>query len=293
MASHVHVVLVEPGRDRQDHVGRRLRELERAWSRFIPNSDISRLIASPDSWVKVSPDTLLLLESMKRGWRLTHRRYDPTMLAAIVAAGYSGSVDAPHRTSATSAPSGGGRTIEDVALDEATCTARVPQGLGVDAGGIGKGLAADIVVEELLDDGVAGALVCIGGDLAAGGVAPSSEGWYVRVEDPFAPSRAVAGFAFSGGGIATSSTVSRAWLKKGRPTHHVLDPATSASSTTDLATVTAVADTGWEAEVHATAALVSGSEAAWEYLDDHGVLGVLATAGGVTAMSRTLSPSPG
>ena len=60
MASDAHVVLVDPAADAQGYARRRLEELERRWSRFLPASDVSRLNETPEAFVVVSPDTVEL-----------------------------------------------------------------------------------------------------------------------------------------------------------------------------------------------------------------------------------------
>ena len=144
-------------------------------------------------------------------------------------------------------------------IDPVSSAVIVPAGIGLDPGGIGKGLAADLVVTELLEAGTAGALVCVGGDLAAAGTPPTPDGWLVSVEEPRDPTRSLLTFGLDAGGVATSSTLSRTWLQDGRQRHHALDPATQTCSDTDLAAVTVIARAGWEAEAHATAALLCGS----------------------------------
>ena len=236
----------------------------------------------------VSPDTIVLLDTMKEAWQVTEGRYDPTMLAAIIAAGYSTSVDGSGRRSRSASRPSVEHTIGEVAIDPLTTAVLVPPGVGLDAGGIGKGLAADMVVTELLVGGTGGALIGVGGDLAAAGTPPTTAGWQVAVEHPFDSSRSLARLALKAGGVATSSTLSRAWIKDGSRRHHALDPLTRTSSTTDLAAVTVVARAGWEAEAHATAALLGGSEHVLDYLDRHGLEGVATTLDGTTVASPAL-----
>ena len=154
---------------------------------------------------------------------------------------------------------------------------RRPVGLSLDPGGIGKGFAADLVVTEALRSGTGGALVSIGGDIAAAGRTPTPAGWIVDIEDPHRPPAVLRRFAVSDGGIATSSTRSRRWRTGGVDRHHVIDPMTGDSSRTDLATVTVVETSGWLAEAHATAALLSGAAGAIGYLAEHGLSGVVVT----------------
>ena len=88
MGAAAHVILVEPAPGAEDYARRRLAQLERRWSRFLPDSELSRLNTSPGAIMVVSADTIELLTTMERAWRLTGGRLDPTMLAAINEAGY-------------------------------------------------------------------------------------------------------------------------------------------------------------------------------------------------------------
>jgi thiamine biosynthesis lipoprotein len=90
------------------------------------------------------------------------------------------------------------------------------------------------------------------------------------------------------GGVATSSTLSRTWIQNGSRRHHVIDPTTQTSATTDLAAVTVIARAGWEAEVHATAALLSGAERALGYLESQRLDGIATTLDGTTSMTSAL-----
>jgi len=288
MGTDAHVILVDPAEGAGAYAQSRLEELERRWSRFLPASDVSRLNGAPGAFVIVSADTLFLLATMKQAWRVSGGRYDPTLLSAINAAGYAASYDGSGRASCTSGAARRERAITDVALDPVTSSAILPAGVGIDPGGIGKGLAADLVVTELLQSGTGGALVSVGGDLAAAGRAPAPEGWHVAIEDPFDASREQLRLALEAGGIATSSTRTRSWTKDGSRRHHVIDPATQACATTDLAAVTVIARAGWEAEAHATAALLSGSDRALDYLERHELDGIATTLDGITRMTPAL-----
>ena len=160
---------------------------------------------------------------------------------------------------------GAGPTMGDIEIDRSEAAVRLPAGLALDPGGIGKGLAVDLAVRYLLDLGVAGALVSIGGDMAMAGSPPPTSsdagGWSISVEDPGPSNGELCRLVVSGGGVATSSTRSRRWVHAGQERHHLIDPRLSAQSSTDLATVTVIARSGWIAEAHATAALLAGSGA--------------------------------
>jgi thiamine biosynthesis lipoprotein len=239
--------------------------------------------------VRVRSDTLGLVMAMIEGWRLTGGRYDPSLLPALVTAGYAASIDDPAAVTVLPAETCSDATVGDIIVDDVAGTVTLPPGLTLDPGGIGKGLAADLVVARLLERGAAGALVGIGGDLAMAGTPPHPGGWLVTVEDPHDAATAIATLAIAAGGVGTSSTMSRRWRHHGRTAHHLIDPATGHPATTDLLAVTAVAGTGWLAEVHATAGLLAGRGQAVAYLEARRLAGVVTTASGATIITRNLA----
>lgn len=246
---------------------------ERCWSRFLPSSDISRINRSAGGGLAVDDATLTLLTVMMNGHRATEGRFDPTVLPALAASGYAASKEDPTLVSEFSTVDEAASVL-DVVLDVQAGMVHVPPGLTLDPGGIGKGLAADLVVAQLLHAGIDGVLVSIGGDMAMAGTPPDAAGWLVTVEQPDPRDGDLCRLAISAGGVATSSTRSRRWLHDGTERHHHIDPTTAQPSTTDLATLTVIAGNGWLAEVHATAALSCGTGGVVTYLADHGLSGV-------------------
>ncbi|MEM9035486.1 MAG: FAD:protein FMN transferase [Actinomycetota bacterium] len=228
----------------------RIGELEGRWSRFIESSEVSALNRGAGSAVPVSDDTLLLVELAAEAWRRTDGRFDPTVLAAVEATGYVGSFEQLGSTTSRSARAE--RNVgacEAIDIDRREETVRLPPGGGFDPGGIGKGLAADLVSHELAAAGVGGGCVNLGGDLRVWGVGPRGAGWRIGVGDHAVELTDV--------GVATSGTQRRTWVIDGETVHHVIDPATHRSSTSGAETVTVVAGSAWRAETCATALLAT------------------------------------
>lgn len=284
MASEAEVIVLDdrPGRGERLAAGAeaQLRHLEERWSRFLPTSDLTRLNLAGGRPVHVHPDTRTLVAAMVQAWVGTGGRYDPTLLPVLVRSGYTASVEDPRRL--TLLPSGELRCagMADVLIDPEGDTVTLPVGVTIDPGGIGKGLAADLVVGRLLDAGAAGALVNVGGDLAAAGQGPHEGSWHVRVEAPDRPGEALGTLSVSHGGVATSSASGRRWRGAGPEARHTIDPASGAGALTDLAAVTVVAPRGWLAEVHATAALLEGAIGVLDHLRAHQLSGLAVTARG-------------
>lgn len=144
----------------------------------------------------------------------------------------------------------------------------LPQGVGLDPGGIGKGLAADIVVRELLAAGAAGAMVNLGGDVRVAGQSRHGDGWTIVVEDPFDASKELSRVHLVDGAVATSSRLLRRWRRGDTDFHHLVDPRTGAPLAGDIAAVTVVAGAAWWAEVMSKAVFAGGIQGAEAALTD-------------------------
>ena len=142
MGSDAHVIVVGGPASLALEAEHRIADLERRWSRFDGRSEVSALTRQAGSPVVVSPETRELVERAVGAWRLTGGLFDPTVLGALVRAGYDRSFDelGPTPNEHPSALTTGAAAIEIVAN-----TVRLPARTGFDPGGIGKGLAADIV----------------------------------------------------------------------------------------------------------------------------------------------------
>ena len=262
MGSDAHVIVVGGRGDLALAAEQRIGELERLWSRFDPRSEVSALTRCAGSPVVVSPETRELVERAIAAWRLTNGLFDPTVLSALVRAGYDRSFDelesatgnrkfAVGNAPGTPSPSTG-------AIDIIANTVRIPHGSGFDPGGIGKGLAADIVTDELRTAGAVGACVNLGGDVRVDGAAPSGDAWTVAVDHPWI-AHPIARAGLARGAVTTSTTLARQWHVDGELRHHLIDPATGRPSTSDLTFVTVVAGHAWMAEVLAKATLLHGT----------------------------------
>jgi thiamine biosynthesis lipoprotein len=259
------------------HVGRRrIDGLERRWSRFIESSEISRLNAAGGAPCLVSRDTVTLISRAIDGWRMTDGRFDPTVLGDVIRNGYDRSFDdlALIGDDATRPSSDLHRGCDRIEVDAVTSIVRLPNGVGFDPGGIGKGLAADLVADELMAAGAHGVLVNIGGDLRVVGDPPDDDAWVVAIEHPDT-GLPVAVLAIGEGAVATSSPVKRQWTVAGSPHHHLVVPATGRPASSDVASASTVASLGWQAEVLAKAAYLGGVTAGLAMLERSGVEGLL------------------
>ena len=311
MGSDVHLVVVGHVDEPEDSVEAladaalaRIEQLEARWSRFRPDSEVSQLNDAAGHLVSVSADTVLLVRRAIDAWRMTGGGFDPTVLGDVLRAGYDRSFD----QIAEAGPTGAGSTLlvgcTDIVVTDTAVA--LPAGTGFDPGGIGKGLAADLVASETMAAGAAGVCVNLGGDLRVAGESGAVDGtaWTIAIDHP-ASATPLALVGLSNGAVCTSTTLKRTWLVDGERRHHLIDPATGEPSDSDLDLVSIVAGAAWQAEALAKAALLRGSERAYDVLDRgvealtvdrdgtvRSTPGFVAFVGGVPLVSEITATSP-
>jgi thiamine biosynthesis lipoprotein len=264
MGSDAHVLVV--GRAALlDRARRRIEDLESRWSRFRVDSEVSRLTRQAGQPVTVSPETVELVVRSVQAWRLSGGLFDPTVLGDVLRAGYDRSFEqlpAPERTG--SALITGCSDIEVAGRE-----VRLPAGTGFDPGGIGKGLAADVVAREMLAAGASGICVNLGGDVRVAGEPPRGDAWTIAIEHPWLP-WPMSHVGLHDGAVATSTTLLRRWSTGDGERHHLIDPSTGEPSDTDLTLASVVAGDAWLAEVLAKTVLLRGSLRAFDLVDGTG-----------------------
>jgi FAD:protein FMN transferase len=243
------VVVTSPSdADDAEHLVRGyLDEVDAACSRFRP-SELSAVRGS----AAVSPLLADLVTAALVSADETGGDVDPTLGSDLVALGYDRDFA---QVSGVRVSMRRRVRFDWRAITLADGVLTLPPGCALDLGASAKAFAADAcarLVHETLGCDV---LVSLGGDVALGG----GSAWPVLVRDGDAePSSAI---ELRGGGLATSSTISRAW---GPGVHHILDPARGEPSVPVWRTVSVVAPSCRRANALSTAAVVRGLAApAW------------------------------
>jgi thiamine biosynthesis lipoprotein len=238
----------------------RLEDIEQRWSRFLPSSEVSAINTSAGCWVEVSSLSIRLVRRAIEAGDLTSGAINPLLLRNLIALGY----DRSNEDLAISSlpvtchePSAISHRGTDIEVDGGAV--KIPPGVSFDPGGVGKGLAADIVMEDILDAGATWAMVSLGGDMRFGGGALADQGWNVQVEDPVDRSSVAGVINITNGAIASSSTRSRRWVHNGRTNHHLLDPTSGVPVISPRHATTVWADSAWWADVVAKSLIIDPS----------------------------------
>ncbi len=178
-------------------------EHERALSRFRADSELSALNTTRAAPFRASP---LLFDAVSEAlaWAcITDGVFDPTLAGH----GVSTPTDSSRPTdgggvAVLARPSIANGRWRRVQLDFERETISRPDDASIDLDGIGKGYTVDHAIAAIGPH--ANALVSASGDLYAAGDGPDGDGWYVGVQDPFAPTIDVMTLNVNDRGVATA-----------------------------------------------------------------------------------------
>lgn len=240
--------------------------VDRAASRFRPDSELAEVNNRAGSMVPVSRLLIELVDVALVAAAMSGGAVDPTVGAAVLAAGYDDDIETVRRRLPQPMLKAGPVVgWQQVQLNRTLGLIGVPPGVALDLGATAKAWTADRAALVLSKRYGCAVLVEIGGDLRAAGTPP--EPWVIQVSERAGePGVAV---TLDHGGLTTSTRTVRRWPVTGGFAHHVIDPRTGQPADGPWRTATVWAPTAVRANTF-SAALVATGEAA---------LGRLALAG--------------
>jgi thiamine biosynthesis lipoprotein len=289
LGSTATLAVTDPGalRVAERALRRVLAEVDQACSRFRADSEVSMVCQRAGKASPVSPLLADALAVALRAAAATDGLVDPTVGAAVAALGYDRDFAAVAPDDPTPvAPAGAAPGWWRVRFDPRTREVVVPRGVLLDLGATAKAFAADRAAAAAAAEAGCGVLVSLGGDVAVAGPGPAG-GWRVAIGDDHVRARVDPDetVTLAAGGLATSSTTRRRWLRAGRAVHHIVDPRTGDVPAPVWRTVSVAAGSCADANTASTAAIVLGP-AAPDWLARRGLPARLVeVAGGVVTIA--------
>ncbi len=235
------------------------RRVEKLMSRFLPESDVSRLAAAkPGTPVTVDPWTFEVLALSKDIHRRSSGAFDVTVGPLVKLYKYAGREERRPPTDAEIA-----KVLRRVGSDKlklnrkkGTAALAAP-GMTVDLSAVAKGFAVDQALEALRERGARGALVEIGGEVRGFGTKPGGEKWRIGLQHPRA-ARLMAVLEVDDRAVATSGDYQKFFKRGGRRASHIIDARTGKPLVGGAVGVTVIAPTCALADGLATAISVLG-----------------------------------
>ncbi len=235
--------------------------LEAQLSRYIPNSDISRINAlAANAPLRVGPDTFHCLAVGIRMYQETGGAFDVTIGSIFdCRLNPDKTPRSPSQQQLKLARSRTGSNL--IKLNESDLTVTVAAvGVHIDLGAIGKGCAVDKMAELLREWGIDSAVISAGrSSVLPVGTPPARPGWPITITNPRNIKQTLAhlnikDLALSGSG-----------LKKGR---HIIDPRSGRPVEAKIA-AWACAKTAAEADALSTAFMVMSPDRTKQFCSSH------------------------
>lgn len=267
MDTIVTIELSEPGDDRFERVDRAFRwfeAVEKACSRFNPDSELRQLLSHVGEPVAVSPLLFQALDFALQVGSESGGAFDPTIGARMEAAGFTTDYLSGDTTSSGLSPTASGG-IDDVILDTEAQTVLLRRPVVLDLGAVAKGFAMDLAGQELGERG--GFAINAGGDVLVRGMNPEGGPWQIGVRHPRRPDALLCVLHVTNAAVCTSGDYERPGPDEG---HHILDPH-GGGSATSVISLTAIGPTAMTADALSTAAFVMGPERGCDFLEAQGL----------------------
>ena len=234
--------------------------VEQKWSRYRADSVVARLNGAQGQDIEVDEETARLLDYGAHLWERSEGRFDLTsgVLRRVWRFDGSDRVPSIEAVQALMPLIGWSRVAWRSPL------LRLPAGMEIDFGGIGKEYAVDRALALLRAQTARPVLVNFGGDLAVSGPRPDGAAWQVGIDG------AATRVQLARGAVATSGDANRYLLKDGLRYGHILDARSGWPVPDTPRSITVAAVSCSEAGSWTTQAMLKGARAE-EYLRDNGV----------------------
>ncbi len=164
----------------------------------------------------------------------------------------------------------------------------LPEGMELDLGAAGKGLALERL-QELLDgtEGISGAVISLGGSVLTYGTKPDGSCWRVGIADPEDSASYVGVLELEGQWcVSTSGDYERYVEADGVRYHHILDPATGYPADSGVRGVTVLSKEGLIGDGLSTACFILGPEKGLALADRYGAEALFILENGEVIMSE-------
>lgn len=166
------------------------------------------------------------------------------------------------------------------------------KGMFIDLGSLAKGYIADLVIRYLKNEGVASALINLGGNVV--GLGPSGnhekKHWTIGIQNPLLNrNQYLTALKIANQSVVTSGIYERSLVNEGQTYHHILDPHTGYPITTDVASLTIQSNQSLDGEIWTTRLYGKSSDEIINELNElEGIEGLVITKNEQVMYSRGL-----
>lgn len=241
-------------------------ELEKLWSVTDEGSEIYAVNHSDGRSISVSPETAELLDFSLNISEMTDSALDCTIYPVLTEWGFTTSeyhIPTDMKLSELLENTG----YEKINLDDNRIT--IPEHMQIDLGAVGKGFTGDLIIDLLQENGIASALLDLGGNIQTLGTKPDGTDWKLGLRSPFDEGN-FATLEVSDCAVITSGGYERYFIGDDGETYwHILDPKTGKPAHSGLLSVTIVGKEGKLCDALSTSVFVMGLDKAEKLWKQH------------------------
>jgi thiamine biosynthesis lipoprotein len=258
----------------QRAVRRRLEEVNRSMSTYLPESEISRFNAMQQAGAPfpVSPHFMRVMKTAARVHLLSGGAWDGTVMPLVDLWGFGrspqeGKVPSPSAIVEGLAQVG----FEHIRIDGKGFLSKERTPLSLDLASIAKGYGADEVARVIRERGYRDFLVEIGGEVVAAGLRLDGRPWRVGINLPRPGAAADAVYRvvpLKDRAMATSGDYRNFFERNGRRYSHIIDPRSGYPVDNRVVSVSVLAPDCTLADGLATAVMVMGPEKGLQMLQE-------------------------
>ncbi len=266
--------------------------LEQLWSTYLPNSEVCLINArAHETAVNVSSSTIHLLNLAKQVWSATDGGFDITSHKLSKTWGFyrrQGRMPTTEEIELALHSIG----TQNITWDEHESIVRLTNGVELNTGGIGKGLALDMACELLEDSGVENYAIhggkssirCRGSERLRTRPIPTDcdnsdqnecGGWQILVRHPEQSERILGHLRLRNQSMGTSGPANQFFYFAGRRYGHIISPKTGWPVDGMLSLTVLHPSAGW-ADALATGLFVAGLDATIRYCETNPETSILA-----------------
>jgi thiamine biosynthesis lipoprotein len=249
-------------------VCREVARIEGLLSRFLPDSEISRVNRSAGiKSEKVSCDTYEVLSKAVELSRNFPGCFDVTIEPLVALWNNNQNASTPPDESSIQQvlPL---VNYRDLILDPWEMTAGLGNaGQSIDLGGIGKGFTGDKILEVFKKFGISSAYSNLGGNVVTLGSKPDGSPWHIGIQHPRQENKLIGSVSVVNQTVVTSGDYQRTFTdSQGKRHHHILNPTTGYPAESGLISVSIVTEKSLAADTLSTILFVAGMEKGLELL---------------------------
>lgn len=251
-----------------DHCFDMCKKYEDTLSKTIEDSEVSLINSSKGKAVKVSEDTIEIIEKSIYYSEISEGLFDITIapLTELWDFHENSKKEIPKEEDIKKALSHVSYKNIKIDKEKSTVALSDPEAK-IDLGGIAKGYIADKLKEYLISEGVESALINLGGNIEAIGSKPDGSSFLIGIKKPFSEKEIIDSVEIKNNSVASSGVYERYFIKDDKLYHHILSPKTGYPVESDLYGASVICFSAEDADAIGTICILLGYERAKELTD--------------------------